>query len=94
MLAAYVGYVSGSTGYELDERIKVVIPSDKGKSMDEIPYAYPLMPKMIHIIPKNEEAVIVLVGNDDEPNAQRYYIGPVLSHPSKFNFLKYVSSPQ
>lgn len=60
-------------------RIKArVLPVDKFRSKDKIPYAFPLMPKMLHVKPKVGEAVIVL-SNDNLVNAQRFYIGPIIS---------------
>lgn len=64
------------------ERIKVRLrPTDRGKTDNEIAYAFPLNPKMIHIKPKIGECVIVLCDDEDNPNSQRFYIGPVISQP-------------
>ena len=86
MLNAYIGYVTGVTDEYAGGRIKAVIAPDKGKSLSEIPYAFPAMPKMMHVVPKLKEAVIVLVANDEEANGQRLYIGPIISQPDKMNF--------
>ena len=85
MLNVYVGYVSDVKDAACGQRITAVIPSDEGKSPNTIPPAFPLLPKMIHIVPKIGEAVIVFVANDDEPNGQRYYLGPIISQPDKMN---------
>ncbi len=85
MLNVYVGYVSDVKDAACGQRITAVIPSDEGKSPNNIPPAFPLLPKMIHIVPKIGEAVIVFVANDDEPNGQRYYLGPIISQPDKMN---------
>jgi hypothetical protein len=89
MLSLYVGYVSGTTDEYNAGRIRAVIPSDKGSRLKDIPYAFPAMPKMVHVKPKNGEAVIVLVSNDKETNGQRYYIGPIISQPDKMLFDNY-----
>ena len=62
------------------DRIKVrLIPEDNSKSIDEIDYAFPLLPKMFHVKPKVGEAVLVLLAVTNDGNSQRYYIGPVVS---------------
>jgi hypothetical protein len=38
---------------------------------------------MLHVKPKISEAVIVIVANDEAENAQRWYIGPIISQPNK-----------
>lgn len=83
MFSLYVGYVLSTKDDYHAERIKAVIPPDKGSSGADIPYAFPLLPKMLHVKPKEGEAVLVLVANDKEANGQRYYIGPIISQPHK-----------
>lgn len=62
------------------DRIKVRLsPEDNSKTLDEIDYAFPLLPKMIHIKPKIGEAVLILLTTANDGNSQRYYIGPVIS---------------
>ena len=61
-------------------RIKVrLAPEDNSKSLEELDYAFPLLPKMVHVRPKVGEAVLVLLSNSNDGNSQRYYIGPVIS---------------
>ena len=62
------------------DRIKVRLsPEDNSKSMDEIDYAFPLLPKLLHVKPKVGEGVLVLLSVTNDGNSQRYYIGPVIS---------------
>ena len=62
------------------DRIKVRLsPEDNSKTLEEIDYAFPLLPKMIHIKPKIGEAVLILLTTANDGNSQRYYIGPVIS---------------
>ena len=62
------------------DRIKVRLsPEDNDKTIDEIDYAFPLLPKMFHVKPKEGEAVLVLLSVTNDGNSQRYYIGPVIS---------------
>lgn len=91
MLELYVGYVSGVTDDYHAGRIKAITIKDKGIKYENIPYAFPFNPKVLHIIPKDGEAVIVLVSNDERENAQRYYIGPIISQPDKMEFDNYFS---
>ena len=72
------------------DRIKVrLIPEDNSKSIDEIDYAFPLLPKMFHVKPKVGEAVLVLLAVTNDGNSQRYYIGPVVSQDHRLNFDPY-----
>ena len=46
------------------DRIKVrLAPEDNSKTLSEIEYAFPLLPKMFHVKPKVGEAVLVLLAN-------------------------------
>ena len=72
------------------DRIKVrLIPEDNSKSIDEIDYAFPLLPKMFHVKPKVGEAVLVLLAVTNDGDSQRYYIGPVVSQDHRLNFDPY-----
>lgn len=72
------------------DRIKVRLnPEDNSKSIDEIEYAFPILPKMFHVKPKVGEAVLVLLAVTNDGNSQRYYIGPVISQDHKLNYDPY-----
>lgn len=63
-------------------RIKVRLYAiDSTKSDSELPYCFPLMPKLIHVLPKVGEAVLVILQKIDSGFSNRYYIGPILSQP-------------
>lgn len=65
------------------DRIKVRIKgTDKAYSDSELPFAFPLLPKSLHVKPKVGEAVIV-VCVEDNPSLQRFYIGPIISQNQK-----------
>ena len=67
------------------ELIKVRLEDlDTKRTDDQIPYAYPFIPKMLHIKPKLGEGVIVLIDPSGVKGTQRYYIGPVISQPQMF----------
>lgn len=58
-----------------------VLPEDRDLSNSEIPYAFPLLPKMLHIKPKVGEAVMVICADANNYNSDRFYIGPIISQP-------------
>lgn len=64
------------------ERIKVYLePEDNGKSIDDIPFVHPLLPKILHVKPKIGEMVLVILTEVDNGYSTRYYIGPIISQP-------------
>ena len=66
------------------DRIKVrLYPEDNSKEIDDIDYAFPLLPKMLHVKPKVDEAVLILLAINNKGYSQRYYIGPVISQDHK-----------
>lgn len=74
------------------DRIKVrLYPEDNRKTIAEIPYAYPLLPKIFHVIPKVGEAVLVILTAANDGNSNRYYIGPIISQPQMMDFDGYSS---
>lgn len=73
------------------DRIKVKLePEDNSKTLDEIDYAFPLLPKMFHIKPKVGEAVFVFLATTNDGNSQRYYIGPVISQDHRLYYDQYL----
>lgn len=68
-------------------RIKVrLYPEDNKKSIEKIPYAYPLIPKMFNVMPKVGEAVLVFLTAVGDGFSNRYYIGPVISQVSSLEY--------
>lgn len=69
-------------------RIKVKIsPFDNVyKSVDDLPYCFPLLPKMFHVLPKVNETVLVFLQNNESATSQRFYIGPVISQDYFIDF--------
>lgn len=62
------------------DRIKVrLYPEDNSKTLADIDYAFPLLPKMFHVKPKVGEMVCVLLSTANDGDSQRYYLGPVIS---------------
>lgn len=67
-------------------RIKArVLPEDKNLLNGDIPYAFPLLPKILHIKPKVGEAVLILCTDANNGNSDRFYIGPIISQPQFMN---------
>ena len=68
-------------------RIRAKLDEDKLKNGRKslIPWAFPLLPKSLQIVPKEGEAVLVIADETDGfRSGQRYYIGPLISQP-QFN---------
>lgn len=69
-------------------------PEDNGiKNDKDLPYAFPLLPKMFHVKPKQGEGVFVFVAVSDNSNSQRYYVGPVISQDNKLWYDGYEYAP-
>ena len=61
-------------------RIQVRTPFDNTIGKDEdLPYYDPLLPKMLHIIPKVGEMVLVFSMAPGDFNQMNFYVGPVIS---------------
>jgi len=52
----------------------------------ELPYCYPILSKIFHVIPKKNEIVKVLISDIERPYSLRYWIGPVISQPQFYQF--------
>lgn len=61
-------------------RIQVNI-NYEDKENQELAYAFPLLPKILHITPKKGEAVLIINNNLNDSQSQRFYIGPIISQP-------------
>lgn len=70
-------------------RIKIRMDGDGNKPTSELPWAFPLNPKVIQSVPKVGEGVIVFLENPQNLYSQRYYIGPIISQPQFFEFCNY-----
>lgn len=63
-------------------RIQVRVPyDDLKKSDEELEWAFPLLPKMLHVRPKIGETVMIINRDFDNERSGRYYLGPVISQP-------------
>lgn len=69
------------------ERIKVRLsPYDNRLKDSELPYAFPLLPKMFHVKPKVGESVLIILASTDDGTSMRHYIGPVISQPQNMEY--------
>ena len=69
-------------------RIKVrLYPEDvKYKTIKELPYCFPILPKHLHINPKVGECVLVFLSTIDHSESNRFFLGPLISQPYTLNF--------
>lgn len=69
-------------------RIKVRIDPDDGdaKYIEDLPYAYPLLPKILHVNPKVGECVLVILSTQGQTNGNRWFIGPLISQQYMINY--------
>ena len=65
-------------------RIKVKVGRYDTKEEDTN-WCYPLLPQIMHILPKKGETVIVLLAEANNTSSTKYYIGPIISQPHKMN---------
>lgn len=70
-------------------RIKVRLNQDGNKSVDELPYAFPLLPKTFQSVPKIGEGVFVISAKVNNSLSNRYYIGPIISQPQHQDYDSY-----
>lgn len=59
---------------------------DDGVLDNDLPWCFPLMPKMFSVQPKPKESVYLLNFGRDKQHADRMYIGPIISQSQKLGF--------
>lgn len=63
-------------------RVQVKVPgSDLHIEDEKLPWAFPLLPKMIHIQPKEGETVMIINRVIDSEHSDRFFVGPVIAQP-------------
>jgi hypothetical protein len=67
-------------------RIRAELIDDKAQNLEDVPWAVPLLPKVFHVVPKVGEAVVVVSDVANNPRAQRYYLGPIISQPQYMTY--------
>lgn len=69
-------------------RIKVRLDPEDGniKYVEDLPYVFPLLPKILHVNPKVGECVMVILSTQGQPSGNRWFIGPLTSQQYLLNF--------
>ena len=67
-------------------RVRAELSQDKVNKIEDIPWAFPLLPKVFHVVPKVGEAVLVFTDLSNNNVTQRYYIGPIISQPQYMEY--------
>lgn len=81
------GYVTNISDPHGGGRIQVRTPYDNTiKNDEELPYYFPLLPKMMHIVPKVGEMVLVFSMSPGDYNHLNFFIGPLISQQSKLMY--------
>lgn len=63
-------------------RIKArIVGIDDHVNSNNISYAFPMVQKFLHVIPKVGESVLIFIPDVKNPNIDRMYIGPIISQP-------------
>lgn len=70
-------------GDRIKVHVKGVDPANF--KLEDIPFAFPLLPKNLYIKPKIGEIVFVFVQNDSFDD-DRFWIGPIISQPHKIDY--------
>lgn len=69
-----------SMGYRIKVRIPPYDPTfTEDPTMETIPYCFPLLPKVLHVYPKEGEMVFVIFQQQESNQGDRFFIGPVVS---------------
>lgn len=72
-------------------RIKVKIPGpaskggDDGIVLEDLPWAYPMVPKYFSSTPKVGEGVFVFIFTNQKSHSDRLYLGPIISQLTNLN---------
>lgn len=77
--------VNSKDGYD-GLRARVQLDTDGNiNDINDLPWAFPLLPKVFQSVPKKGEAVFVFMKDEGDKHAnQRYFIGPIISQPQYF----------
>ncbi len=63
-------------------RVKARIAGiDDHLSVSDISFAFPMVQKFLHVVPKVGESVLIFIPDVKNPNIDRMYIGPIISQP-------------
>lgn len=69
-----------SDGLRIKVRIPTIDPNERADPyLERVPYAFPLLPKHLHVNPRVGEMVLVFLQNPSAPKGGRFFIGPIIS---------------
>tara|TARA_R110000782_G_scaffold65140_1_gene132664 strand:- start:4598 stop:5584 length:987 start_codon:yes stop_codon:yes gene_type:complete len=81
-----VGDVKGLGRIKVRVKGPISLGGDDGVLDKDLPWCFPLMPKMFSIQPKPKESVYLLNFGREKQHVDRMYLGPIISQPQKLNF--------
>lgn len=89
-IIVYIGRVVSTYDSKGMGRIKVKITDfdRKTNSIADLPYAFPLLPKSLHIIPQVDEMVLVFIPSNYN-TSQRYWVGPIVPQLNKLDYANF-----
>ena len=65
-------------------RVRAITSNDQ-TTTNNIPWAFPLLPKVFQSVPQEGDAVLIFRSNSgDNKSGNRYYLGPIISQPQNF----------
>ena len=74
--------IDNADGLRIRVRILEIDGSASQRQRNDLPWAFPLLPKVLRTAPKEGEAVLVISDSlNDFKGGMRYYIGPIISQP-------------
>lgn len=76
--------ISNKDAYDGGRLQVKIFPADKYKKNDDVEYAFPAIPKHLHVMPKIGEAVLIFT--EENQSGQRYWMGPVISQPQQLDW--------
>jgi|TARA_R110000796_G_scaffold59710_4_gene137857 hypothetical protein len=63
-------------------RIKArIVGVDDAIALNALPFAFPMLQKQLHVVPKINETVLIFIPDVKNPNIDRMYMGPIISQP-------------
>lgn len=73
-------------------RIKVRLKYEDSEISEDrnLPYCYPLLPKMLHVNPKVGELVLVILQAQGQSKGNRFFVGPFIAQPYNLNHGNYI----
>lgn len=71
-------------------RVRAQLPLDQANSLDDIPWAFPILPKVFQSVPKVGESVFIF--KVDGERSDRYYLGPIISQPQYQTYCSFNNS--